>query len=84
MKTHLSLVSGRKELARRSADGVEVALQWTRSTDTVSVSVYDRRTAETFELVLASDDDALDVFSHPYAYAAWRGLEFHVPERDAA
>jgi hypothetical protein len=84
MKTHLSLVGGRKELARRLADEVEVTLQWTPSTNTVSVSVHDRRTAEAFELVLDANDDALDVFSHPYAYAAWRGLEFPVPELEAA
>ena len=84
MKTHLSLVGGRRELARRLADDVEVTLQWTPSTDTVSVSVYDRRTPEAFELVLDANDDALDVFSHPYAYAAWRGLEFSVPELEAA
>ena len=51
----------------------------TPSTNTVSVSVNDRRAAEAFELVLDAND-ALDVFSHPYAYAAWRGLEFPVPE----
>ena len=82
MKTHLSLVGGRKELARRLADEIEVTLQWTPSTNAVSVSVYDRRTAEAFELVLDVNDDALDVFSHPYAYVAWRGLEYSIRDAD--
>jgi hypothetical protein len=82
MKTHLSLVGGRRELARRLADEIEVTLQWTPSTNAVSVAVHDRRTAEAFELVLDANEDALDVFSHPYAYAAWRGLEFSVLEAD--
>lgn len=63
------------ELDAREQNGVAVALLWLRGTDLVIVSVLDRAADEAFELVLHSDDDALDVFRHPYAYAAARGLE---------
>ena len=67
-----------KELDYRSADGVEVALLWHPSGDFLSVVVSDARIGRAFELVLDERDNALDVFHHPYAYAAHRGLEFDV------
>jgi hypothetical protein len=67
-----------RELDHRTADGVEVALVWHPSRDFLSVVVSDARIGETFELVLDQRDDAMDVFHHPYAYAAHRGLEFSV------
>jgi len=31
------------------------------------------------------DGNALDAFEHPYAYAAWRGVDYRLPDlRDAA
>ena len=71
-----------RELAHRTADGVEVALLWHPDGDYVSVVVSDARLGETFELVLDDRDDAMDVFHHPYAYAAHRGLEFGVVSRE--
>lgn len=71
-----------KELAYRMADGVEVALLWHIGGNYVSVVVADARIGETFELVLDERDNAMDVFHHPYAYAAHRGLEFGVVTRD--
>lgn len=70
-----------RELAHREADGVEVALLWYPDTDIASVMVSDGRTGDVFELVLGDDDRALDVFDHPYAHAAHRGLEFRLPSR---
>jgi hypothetical protein len=64
-----------RELDSRAADGVEVALLWHTSGDFLSVVVSDAKLGETFELVLDERDDAMDVFHHPYAYAAYRGLE---------
>jgi hypothetical protein len=37
--------------------------------------VSDARLRSDFELVLEQQDDALQVFHHPYACAAWRGLD---------
>ena len=66
------------ELDYRTADGVEVALLWHAGGNFLSVVVSDARIGELFELVLDERDDAMDVFHHPYAYAAHRGLEFGV------
>ena len=67
-----------RELDYRTADGVEVALLWHASANFLSVVVSDTRIGEFFEVVLDERDDAMDVFHHPYAYAAHRGLEFSV------
>jgi hypothetical protein len=71
-----------RELDQRTADGVEVALLWDAGRDYLSVVVSDTRAGEAFELVLDERDDALDVFHHPYAYAAHRGLEFGIASRE--
>jgi hypothetical protein len=65
-----------KELDRREADGLEVTMLWYSREDYASVVVADAKTGERFELALGPGDDALDVFNHPYAYAAHRGLEY--------
>jgi hypothetical protein len=57
------------ELHHRSADGIEVSLLWSRITNALTVAVEDSRSGMSFE-VPAPADRALDVFEHPYAYAA--------------
>ena len=71
-----------EELAFRASDGVEVALLWHTSSDVLSVSVVDSKTGDSFELFLGENDRAMDVFHHPYAYAAHRGLDFQLPSRE--
>ncbi|MDQ3889627.1 MAG: hypothetical protein M3312_03635 [Actinomycetota bacterium] len=78
------LEPGREELANRASDGLEVSLLWSRRTNRVSVAVVDTRTGERFELTISDGENALDVFHHPYAYAASRGIEYAVPERVAS
>ena len=68
-----------RELAFRASDGLEVALLWHPRTDILSVAVLDSKTGESFELVL-DGEKPMDVFEHPYAYAAYRGLELGEPE----
>ena len=63
----------RVELARRHASGMTVRLLWNRETNVRAVSVMDVD-GTSFDLVLSPDERALDVFYHPYAYAAMRGL----------
>ena len=63
----------RVELAHRESDGITIRLLWSRESDTVAVAVTDLR-GGAFELVLGSNERPLDVFRHPYAYAAARGL----------
>ena len=60
------------ELAARDGDGIFVQLLWDRSTNRVTVRVHDERSGDRFELPV-SGDDALDVYRHPYVYAASRG-----------
>lgn len=62
-----------RELAHRANDGVEVVLSWHQVSNELTVSVSDQRTGAHFELE-AEQVNALDVFHHPYAYAAFRGL----------
>lgn len=63
------------ELANRAGDGVEVSLLWDRTASRLTVTVADSRTGDRFELP-AHPENALDVFHHPYAYAAFNGVEY--------
>jgi hypothetical protein len=60
-----------RELAYRVNDGIHVVLLWEPSTDRKFVSVDDAKTGESFEVDIKIDMDPMDVFKHPYAYAAY-------------
>ena len=64
-----------QELAHRMNDGVEVVLFWHRRTYELTVTVSDERSGTYFELA-AQPHQALDVFDHPYAHAAFQGFTF--------
>jgi hypothetical protein len=64
-----------RELAHRTSDGIEVVLFWHEVTDDLTVCVSDQRTGAYFEIA-ADPARALDVFEHPYAYAAFGGLHY--------
>jgi hypothetical protein len=72
----------RTELADRESNGVSVRLFWCRSTDLVTVTVSDATNGDYFELVLEKHERPMDVFNHPYAHAAARGLEFRSAKRE--
>jgi len=55
------------ELAARSSDGLEVALNWSRRSGRVWVEVLHLATGETFRIG-ADPAKALDVYYHPFAY----------------
>ena len=59
----------KKELAYRENNGIAVTLFWHSGTNRLSVVVHDWRKGDWCELD-ARADHALDVFDHPYAYAA--------------
>jgi len=61
------------ELAQRENDGITVTLLWHTETGRLTVTLRDRRTGEALDLD-AGARNAMDVFHHPYAYAAARGL----------
>jgi hypothetical protein len=67
----------RTELASRETGGITVRLLWSRLTNLVTVAVDDVAHDNYFELVLDENDRAQDVFHHPFAHAAARGIEFH-------
>jgi hypothetical protein len=66
----------RTELASRETNGITVRLLWSRGTNVVTVTVDDATNGDHFELVLDEHDLVLDVFHHPFAHAAARGIEF--------
>lgn len=61
-----------RELAHRSNDGIDVRLVWDEADDGVLVLVCDTKAGERFQVRVAEGESPLDVFHHPYAYAAWR------------
>ena len=61
-----------RELDHRSTDGLEVTLFWDPEQDLASVAVVDTKTEDAFVIDVGDDENALDVFRHPYAYAARR------------
>ena len=56
------------ELAHRRSNGIDVALLWSPTTNSLFVAVADTRTGDRFT-VDAPADQALEVFNHPFAYA---------------
>jgi hypothetical protein len=64
-----------RELDRRSNDHIDVRLLWRQRDDRVLVVVEDEKTGASFKLEVRDDERVLDVFHHPYAYAAHRGLD---------
>lgn len=64
-----------RELARRSNGEAQVSLLWREGDDRLFVEVVDGRQGEAFRLEVRDGERPLDVFHHPYAYAAWHGVE---------
>jgi hypothetical protein len=75
MTSSTDTLSRFEELDYRESDGIEVSLLWSRSDNRLSVLVLDRKTQELFELPVRGDE-AIDVFRHPFAYAATRSVEW--------
>jgi hypothetical protein len=65
-----------RELDSRTSDGIHVRLLWHSGHRHVSVAVHDTRTGDAFELTVRDGDRALDVFHHPFAYAARRPASY--------
>jgi hypothetical protein len=63
-----------RELDYRLSDGIEIRLLWSQSDDRLLVTVDDRRTGACFQIDVRDRDRTLEVFHHPYAYAAWHGV----------
>jgi hypothetical protein len=72
MTNHLTFDPSPKLLAIRRSGTTEIALFWSRRTGRAAVAVEDGSTGDRFELPVGTGDDPLDLFNHPYAYAAAR------------
>ncbi len=59
-----------KMLLLRRSGTTEVALFWSRRTHRAAIAVDDEATGQHFELPIGPDDSPLDLFEHPFAYAA--------------
>jgi hypothetical protein len=68
-----------RELDSRSSDGIRVRLLWHPHDDQLSVAVDDTKTGESFELRVGAGEAPLDVFHHPYAYAARNDSRIDAP-----
>ena len=80
MSATLNVVSLPTELAYRETDGIAVSLWWNRDDDACTVTVSDLRSGESFDVPVL-DGRALDVFYHPFAYAAARGVEHRIGDQ---
>ena len=73
------------ELDHRTNDRIDVWLLWRESDNQVLVSVADEKTGDTFTIELREGEKPLDVFHHPYAYAAFHGIDISAePSRQLA
>jgi hypothetical protein len=70
-----------RELDRRLHDRVHVRLLWRAHDDRVIVVVADEKSGEHFSVDVRDDESAVDVFQHPFAYAAWHRVEIARIER---
>jgi hypothetical protein len=71
-----------RELDFRANDGVEIALLWRVGEPRLIIEVVDTKVADAFRLEVAAAE-AFDAFQHPYAYAAFRGVEYIEPRLEA-
>ncbi len=69
------LLDTMRELHSRTNDGIRVRMLWSEHDDRVAVAVSDAKTGDAFMLEVRDGERPLDVFHHPYAYAAWRGTQ---------
>ncbi len=59
-----------RELDTRTNDGIQIRLLWCEGDGRLSVTVLDTKTGASFSLDVREGERPLDVFHHPYAYAA--------------
>jgi hypothetical protein len=64
-----------RELHSRTSDGIQVDLLWCERHDRAWVAVTDTKRGGAFSLPVRDGERALDVFHHPFAYAALHGLD---------
>jgi hypothetical protein len=68
-------IVNKRELDSRISDGIYVRLVWFQHSNQVAVEVDDAKTGVSFTVEVGARERALDVFHHPYAYAALLGID---------
>jgi hypothetical protein len=63
-----------RELDTRLNDGLQVRLLWCEHDGRLWVAVLDIKTGDAFRVEVHDGERPLDVFHHPYAYAALHGI----------
>jgi hypothetical protein len=71
------------ELHSRVNDGIHVRLMWEPDDDHLWVTVTDTKRREQFGVEVRDRSLALDVFHHPYAYAAHYGTQTNTTRKGA-
>jgi hypothetical protein len=74
MTSRLSFDHTPKMLASRHSGTTEIVLFWSKRKHRAAVAVDDEATGDHFELEINPEDDPLDLYNHPYPYAAARHL----------
>ncbi len=64
-----------RELDSRSNDGIHVQLLWCEHDGRLWVSVADSKRGDQFSIDVRERSAALDVFNHPFGYAARYGVD---------
>jgi hypothetical protein len=64
-----------RELDSRMNDGIEVRLLWSEHDGRLRLAVLDTRTGDSFYVKVRDDERPVDVFHHPYAYAAHHDID---------
>ena len=72
-----------RELDSRCGDGIHVRLLWSEHDGRLAVAVADAKTGDAFAVDVREGDRAMDVFHHPYAYAAWRKIDIRAASSPA-
>jgi hypothetical protein len=73
-----------RELDHRTNDRIDVWLLWREHDNQVLVSVADDKTGDRFTISVRDGERPLDVFHHPYAYAAVHGIDTRAAAHGAA
>jgi hypothetical protein len=69
------VLTSTRELDSRLSDGKQIRLLWCEYDGRLWVAVLDPRTGEAFRIEVRTGERPLDVFHHPYAYAAHHGVQ---------
>ena len=75
------LLTALRELHSRVGDGLHVRLLWDPRDDTTLVTVVDAKNGSSFHVEVLPGERPLDVFHHPFAYAAYRGISAGAADR---